>query len=92
MGSDNYLYLVVGDSHWTARVSDDVSPDVDQSIEYTFDLAALHLFAPDGTALKTTGTDDRAYAVAEQPAVPGTAPPAVEEGVDTVADGGTDVE
>ena len=91
MGSDNYLYLQVGDSSWKVRVSDDVSPEVDRPIEFTFDLEALNLFAPNGVALKTTGTDDRAYEVADQPSVSITASLA-EEGADTVADGGKNVE
>jgi len=91
MGSDNYLHLRVGDSPWTARVSDDVSPEVDHQIEYTFDLDALHLFAPNGSALKTTGTDGRAYEVAEQSDVPTTVS-MTDEGADTLADGGENVE
>ncbi|WP_114577227.1 ABC transporter ATP-binding protein [Saliphagus sp. LR7] len=91
MGSDNYLYLEVGDASWTARVSDGVSPEAGRPIEYTFDLEALHLFGADGTALKTTGTDDRAYTVTDRSSVSADAPP-TEDGVDTVADGGIDVE
>ncbi|QIO24528.1 ABC transporter ATP-binding protein [Haloarcula sp. JP-L23] len=91
MGSDNFLYLQVGDSPWTARVSDGVSPEVDRPIEYTFDLDTLHLFAPNGSALKTTGTDNRAYQVAEQSTVPTTAS-LTDRGADTLADGGENVE
>lgn len=57
----------------------------------TFDLDTLHLFAPNGAALKTTGTDNRAYEVAEQPAVTTTVS-LTDEGADTLADGGENVE
>jgi multiple sugar transport system ATP-binding protein len=88
MGSDNYLYLNVGDSSWTARVSNSVSPEAGQPLEYTFDLSAVHLFAPEGTAIKTTGTDENAYTVADKRSASIDAAPA-EESSNTIADGGS---
>ncbi len=61
MGSDNYLYLFVGDSSWTARVDSSVDPEAGESISYLFDPEALHLFDDRGRTLKSTGTGERSY-------------------------------
>ncbi|WP_089827206.1 ABC transporter ATP-binding protein [Halogranum amylolyticum] len=61
MGSDNFLYLLIGDTSWTARVDGDVDPDDGETISYAFDPADLHLFLPDGTTVKSSGVDDDAY-------------------------------
>jgi multiple sugar transport system ATP-binding protein len=55
MGSDNFLYLSVGSSTWTARVDSSIEPDVGETVRYTFDPTALHLFDVDGNTLKSQG-------------------------------------
>ena len=61
MGSDNYLYLRLGDASWTARVDSDVEPPAGEPIDYAFDESALHIFDDRGQTRKSLGTDDEAY-------------------------------
>jgi multiple sugar transport system ATP-binding protein len=64
MGSDNFLYLSVGSSTWTARVDSSIEPDVGETVSYTFDPIALHLFDGDGNTLKSQG--DRGASVHQE--------------------------
>ena len=62
MGSDNFITLVLPQGEeWVARVDSGFSPEERTTITYTFDESAIHLFGPDGTTHKSTGTDQRAY-------------------------------
>ncbi len=44
VGSDNYLYVTVGDHDCTVRVPADVKPDGNASLWITFDESNIHLF------------------------------------------------
>ncbi len=44
VGSDNYLYVTVGDDDCTVRVPADVKPDPTEPLWITFDEADIHLF------------------------------------------------
>jgi len=46
VGSDNYLYLALGDD-FIARVDADVEPDVGETVTVTFDESKIHLFDAD---------------------------------------------
>ncbi|NHN48127.1 ABC transporter ATP-binding protein [Halostella sp. JP-L12] len=46
IGSDNYLYLALGDD-FIARVDADVEPDVGETVSVTFDESKIHLFDAD---------------------------------------------
>lgn len=90
MGSDNYLYLQVGDNSWTARVDSSVKPVEGEAIQYAFDRAALHLFDSNGNTLKSAGTDESAFSTADERRT--STPASATDGggsSDTVADGGT---
>ncbi|WP_129113422.1 ABC transporter ATP-binding protein [Halegenticoccus tardaugens] len=61
MGSDDFLYLLVGDSAWTARVDSAVELEEGQRIALEFDADALHIFDAEGRTLKSAGTGEDAY-------------------------------
>ena len=64
MGSDNFLTLLPGQGDpWVARVDSSFYPDEESEVQFSFALEALHLFAPDGTTLKSQGTTGDAYHV-----------------------------
>ncbi|AUV80835.1 sugar ABC transporter ATP-binding protein [Salinigranum rubrum] len=62
MGSDNFLTLLPqqGES-WVARVDSSYAPEEGGEVVMTFDPGVLHLFARDGTTLKSQGTGNDAY-------------------------------
>jgi len=60
IGSDNYLYLDVGDD-FIARVDADVEPDPSDEILVSFDSKAVHLYDPEtGEALFADRADEQA--------------------------------
>lgn len=61
MGSDNFLYLLVGQESWTARVDEDVELTEGEQVTYFFEESDLHLFADDGTTLKSAGLGEDAF-------------------------------
>ena len=63
MGSDNFLYLLVGGDSWTARVDEDVEVTEGEQIPFFFEESDLHLFADDGTTLKSAGLSEDAFHV-----------------------------
>jgi multiple sugar transport system ATP-binding protein len=62
MGSDNFLTLDVGhEESWVARVDSSYAPADGERVTVTFDQQALHVFAPDGTTLKSQGVETESY-------------------------------
>ncbi|SIR88710.1 multiple sugar transport system ATP-binding protein [Haladaptatus litoreus] len=61
MGSDDFLYLLVGQNSWTARVDEDLNLTEGEQIAYFFEESNLHLFADDGTTLKSAGLGEDAF-------------------------------
>ncbi len=53
MGSDNFLHVDLNGVTWTSRVDSRYEPDPGEQFTFTFDLDALHLFADDGTTIKS---------------------------------------
>ncbi|KZN23329.1 sugar ABC transporter ATP-binding protein [Haladaptatus sp. R4] len=67
MGSDDFLHLLVASDSWTARVDDDVEATEGESISYVFEETDLHLFADDGTTLKSAGLGEEAFHIDSEP-------------------------
>jgi multiple sugar transport system ATP-binding protein len=62
MGSDNFLTLDVGHTEsWVARVDSSYVPSAGERVTVTFDQQSLHVFAPDGTTLKSQGIETESY-------------------------------
>ncbi|WP_323677282.1 sn-glycerol-3-phosphate ABC transporter ATP-binding protein UgpC [Halorubellus sp. PRR65] len=52
MGSDNFLYMDVGGTEWTARVNSAFEPEEGTQFEFTFDPDVVHLFDETGETIK----------------------------------------
>jgi multiple sugar transport system ATP-binding protein len=63
MGSDNYLTMTVNgaDEQWEARVDSAYAPEVGTQVAVGFDESVLHLFADDGTTLKSQGMSEQSF-------------------------------
>jgi multiple sugar transport system ATP-binding protein len=59
VGSDNYVYLSVGDDECTIRVPDGVRPSVGSDVEIGFDGSSIHLF--DATTGESVLTRERRH-------------------------------
>lgn len=69
MGSDNFITLDIGeDEPWTARVDPSFAPEEGTTATCTFGSDVLHLFAADGTTLKSKGDSESAYHESRAPA------------------------
>ena len=44
IGSDNYVYLRIGDENVTVRVPDEIRPTEGETVEIAFDESSIHLF------------------------------------------------
>jgi multiple sugar transport system ATP-binding protein len=53
MGSDNFLYMDVGGTEWTARVDSAFEPDEGTEFHFTFDPDVVHLFDESGETIKS---------------------------------------
>jgi multiple sugar transport system ATP-binding protein len=53
MGSDNFLYMDVGETEWTARVDSAFEPEEGTQFEFTFDPDVVHLFDETGETIKS---------------------------------------
>ncbi|WP_435159151.1 ABC transporter ATP-binding protein [Haladaptatus sp. DFWS20] len=61
MGSDDFLYLLVGQESWTARVDEDLELTEGEQVTYLFEESDLHLFADNGTTLKSAGLGEDSF-------------------------------